>query len=88
MTILYLIPVWFALGFSVPLVWSISKAYRRARGPREVMCPDLSQSAIIQLDVRDAVAMHVMGNPVRKIQMCSRWPDREDCGRKCLAQVA
>jgi len=88
MTILYLIPVWFALGFSVPLVWSISKAYRRSRGPREVMCPEISQSAVIQLDVRDAVAMHVIGNPVRKIQLCSRWPERQACDRKCLAQVA
>jgi len=48
----------------------------------------LSQSAIIQLDVRDAVTMHVIGNPIRKIQSCSRWPERETCDRKCLAQVA
>ena len=54
MTILYLIPVWFALGFSVPLVWSISKAYRRAKGPREVLCPDLSQSAIFHPKHRES----------------------------------
>jgi len=88
MTILYLIPVWFLLGFSVPLLWSVSRAYRRLRVPREVICPETSLSATIALDVRDAIKMHVIGNPVRKIQMCSRWPEREGCGRHCLSQVA
>jgi hypothetical protein len=88
MTILYLIPVWFFLGMFVPLAWSVSKAYRRSSGPRTVTCPENTQTATIELDVRHAVAMHVLGNPVRKIQRCSRWPELEACDRNCLAQVA
>lgn len=88
MTILYLIPVWFVLGFSIPIAWSVSRAYRRSKGAREVICPEISQSATIELDVRDAVKMHVLGNPVRKIQMCSRWPERQTCDRACLMHAA
>jgi hypothetical protein len=88
MKILYLIPVWFVFGMFVPLVWSVSKAYRRSSGPRLVNCPADSQPATIELDVQHAVAMHVLGNPVRKIQHCSRWPERQACGRNCLTQVA
>lgn len=88
MTILYLIPVWFFLGMFVPLAWSVSRAYRRSSGPRVVNCPADSQPATIELDVQHAVAMHVLGNPVRKIQQCSRWPERQACDRNCLTQVA
>lgn len=88
MTILYLIPVWFALGLSVPIAWSVAKVYRRSRGPRAVTCPENSQPATIELDVRHAVAMHVFGNPVRKIQRCSRWPGQQACDQNCLTQVA
>jgi hypothetical protein len=88
MTILYLIPVWFFLGMFVPLAWSVSRAYRRSSGPRVVNCPENSQLATIELDTRHAVAMHVLGNPVRKIQHCSRWPEQQACNRDCLTQVA
>jgi hypothetical protein len=88
MSILYLIPVWFVLGLSVPIAWSVAKACRRSRGPRAVTCPENNQPATIELDVRDAVAMHVLGNRVRKIQHCSRWPEQQACDRNCLTQVA
>jgi hypothetical protein len=88
MTILYLIPVWFFLGFSIPIIWSISKAYRGSKGPKEIVCPEISLPATIQLDVRDAVKMRLIGNPVRKIQTCSRWPERQNCDGRCLSQLA
>lgn len=87
MSVLYLIPVWFILVMLIPITWSLSKIYSRSRGRRVVICPDNHRAANIELDARHAVAMHIIGNPVRKIQDCSRWPDRQDCGRECLAQV-
>jgi len=87
MSVLYLIPVWFVLALLIPTIWAISKMFSRARGRRVVICPDNHRAANIELDARHAVAMQIVGNPVRKIQDCSRWPDRQNCGRECLAQV-
>lgn len=87
MSILYLIPVWLVLALVIPAVWSMSKAYSRTWGRRIVMCPETNRRANIELDARHAVRMHVVGNPGRKIQYCSRWPERQACARGCLAQV-
>ncbi len=87
MSVLYLIPVWFVLALLIPLTWSVSKVYSRSRGRRVVICPDNHRAANIELDARHAVAMHVLGNPGVKIQDCSRWPNRQNCGRECLTQV-
>jgi len=84
MSILNLIPVWFALALLIPTVWAVAGAYRRARVARAVMCPQAGQSAVIVLDPRDAALMHILGNPARRIQSCQNWPERQGCGRECL----
>ena len=88
MSVLYLIPVWFILALLIPAIWSVSKVYSRSQGRRIVVCPGNHRVANIELDARHAVAMHIAGNPGRKIQNCSRWPDQQSCARECLAQVA
>lgn len=87
MSILYLIPIWFFLALLIPTIWSMSKAYKRTWGRRIVICPETNRWANIQLDARHAIRMHVLGNPARQIQSCSRWPERQRCSRGCLAQV-
>jgi hypothetical protein len=87
MSVLYLIPVWFILGLLIPTAWAVSRVYSRSRGRRIVICPETNRSANVELDARHAVKMLVVGNPVQKIQACSRWPERQSCGRECLAQV-
>jgi len=88
MSILSLIPVWFVLALLIPIVWAVSGAYRRAKGRRPVFCPEAGQTAVIELNRRDAALMHVLGNPVRRIESCSRWPESQDCGRECLIGAA
>lgn len=88
MTVLSLVPVWFVLALLIPTAWVIGGAYRKWSGSRTVTCPETSQPATIALDARHAAAMHVLGNPVRKIQTCSRWLDRQTCDGGCLAQVS
>jgi len=87
MSVLFLIPAWFILALLIPIAWSVSKVYSRSRGRRIVICPDNHRAANIELDARHAIAMHMVGNPIRKIQACSRWPEQQGCGRECLAQV-
>jgi hypothetical protein len=88
MSILYLIPVWFVLGLLIPAAWSIGKVYRRSRNRRAVVCPEIKAFALIQVDARHAAAMHILGNPVRQVQSCSRWPGRRSCDRACLLGLA
>jgi hypothetical protein len=87
MSILSLIPVWFVLALLIPIVWALAGAYRRARGQRPIVCPQAGQSAVIALDRRDAALMHILGNPPRRIEFCSRWPEDQDCARDCLASL-
>jgi len=87
MSVLFLVPVWFILVLLIPIAWSVGKVYNRSLGRRIVRCPETNRAANIELDARHAVAMHVVGNPVRKVQACSRWPEHQSCGRECLAQV-
>jgi hypothetical protein len=86
MRILMLIPVWFVLALLIPTVWVIAGFYRKLRGRRPVLCPETGLGTTIELDAPHAVAMRVLGNPIRKVQFCSRWPERQTCARKCVAQ--
>jgi hypothetical protein len=87
MSVLLLVPIWFILALFIPTAWSVGKVYSRSRGRRIVICPETRRAVNIELDARHAVAMHVVGNPVQKVQECSRWPERQGCSRECLAQV-
>jgi hypothetical protein len=84
MSILHLVPVWFTLALLVPIALAIGGAYRRSKGRRTVICPETSESAFIALDARHAALMHVIGERPRRIQACSRWPERQACGANCL----
>lgn len=84
MTILHLVPVWFLLALLIPTALAIGGSYRGAKGRRTVICPESSESALIALDARDAALMHVLGERPRRIESCSRWPERQACGRTCL----
>ena len=85
MSILSLIPVWFVLALTIPIVLAVAGAYRRAKGQRPVTCPRVGQPAVIELNRRDAALMHILGDSARKIEFCSRWTDHRDCERECLA---
>jgi hypothetical protein len=84
MSILSLIPVFFVLILVVPAAWALSRVYRSSRQPREITCPDAGQGATIQLDARNAIGMHALGDPRRRIQACSLWPERQGCAQHCV----
>jgi len=84
MSILSLIPVFFAVALLAPAVWALGKVYRRSHGAREVTCPEANHFATIQLDARHAVAMHARGETNRRVKSCSLWPERQACGQACL----
>ncbi len=65
----------------------IGKLYRRFRGTRLVTCPETQQTAAVEVDAwRAALTTPFTGTELR-LQDCSRWPEREDCGQECLRQI-
>jgi len=84
MSILSLIPVFFATALIAPPLWSLRKVYRRSRGAQEVTCPEAQHFATIELDARHAVKMHALGEAERRVRTCSLWPGRAGCHQACL----
>jgi hypothetical protein len=85
--VLYFIPVWFALALLVPIAWVLRGAYRRYQGQQPVICPETSLAAAVQVSTGHAMAMAIAGNPILRLQDCSRWPERRACGQQCLRQI-
>jgi len=84
MSVLSLIPLFFAIALVAPAVWALGKVYRRSHGPREVTCPEGAHLATIELDARHAVAMHAVGETDRRVKSCSLWPERQGCRQACI----
>lgn len=63
------------------------QAYFRNRGRRPVICPDNHQVVTVELDNTYAFSTALRGEEHDRLQSCSRWPEKADCGQECLAQV-
>ena len=80
----------FAVAFVVslvPLGWLVLRAYRNFRGTRVVTCPETRRPVAVELDAGHAAVTGVTGEADLRLQACSRWPERQDCGQECLAQI-
>ncbi len=62
-------------------------AYYSNRGRRRVVCPENNDSAEVELDPEYALKTAFRNHQQSRLQDCTRWPDRDDCGQECLAQV-
>jgi hypothetical protein len=63
------------------------QAYFRNRGRRKVVCPDNHEPVTVEVDSKFALATALKGEEHERLQSCSRWPEKGDCGQECLAQV-
>ena len=63
------------------------QSYFRNRGRRTVVCPDNHEPVTVELDNKFAFTTALRGEEHERLQSCSRWPDKHDCGQECLAQV-
>jgi hypothetical protein len=73
-----------ALGIIVKLLVS----WYRFRGERVVTCPENCRPAGVRLDAGLAARANLVGPAEFRLSDCSRWPEKGDCGRECLAQIA
>jgi hypothetical protein len=83
----FFVIAWFLLAIAVPVAWALGRAWRGARGSRQLTCPVIGAPAKITLDPWYAVRNHAFGNDELRIASCACWPECRDCGRECLEQV-
>jgi hypothetical protein len=63
------------------------QAYFRFRGKRLVTCPETQVAAAVAVAAGEAGLGAFVNEPTLRLQECSRWPERENCGQECLSQV-
>jgi hypothetical protein len=88
--------VGFALGVAIFLAlvgaaWVVRTgvgSWRKYRGVRLVNCPETMQAVAVEVNARHAARSAVDGQQQLRLQTCTRWPERQDCGQECLAQIA
>lgn len=63
------------------------RAYARYRGTRTVICPETKLQATVKIDAAHAALTSIVSRPDIRLESCSRWPLRKDCGQECLANL-
>jgi hypothetical protein len=86
---LFILPLFLIGAFLVtglPVALSLQN-YFANRGRQSVTCPDSKQPADVTVDRKFAFWTALRGQEHSRLESCSRWPEKGDCGQECLAQV-
>ncbi len=67
---------------------SVLHSYFRYRGKRLVNCPETLKAEAVDVAARTAAASAFLGWRTLRLDRCSRWPERQNCGQACLKQIA
>jgi hypothetical protein len=81
------IAIIFSIGFVYVLIPVALSVYAEFRKPRELLCPEDNQSALVNVDARHAAATAAYGAESFRLSGCSRWPERAGCHQACLRQI-
>jgi hypothetical protein len=63
------------------------RAFSPYRGTRIVTCPETGRPAVVEVDASHASMTSTVGLPDIRLENCSRWPLREQCGQECLTDL-
>jgi hypothetical protein len=63
------------------------QSYFRHRGRRTVVCPENHEPVTVELDNKYSFSTALRGQEHQRLESCSRWPEKGECGQECLAQV-
>ena len=72
---------------AVVIARTAGRAYLRYRGTRIVECPETERPVAVEVDAGDAARAALRGRDSVHLQDCTRWPERENCGQECLAEL-
>jgi len=78
------------IGLAVVLVVlgrAFVRTYLTYQGDRVVECPENRQPAGVRVDAAHALFTAFGGNPDLRLDTCSRWPEKRNCGQECLRQI-
>jgi len=73
-----------ALWFGIRWLVRSSSKYR---GSRLVTCPETEKPAIVEVDALHASLTSTVRLPDIRIENCSRWPLKGQCGQECLTNL-
>lgn len=65
----------------------VFQTYLRYRGQRVVTCPETHQPAAVHVDTLKAARVAMTGKQWIRLDECSRWPEKRNCGQECLSQI-
>jgi len=57
------------------------------RGTRLVKCPETGEHVAVHVDNKAAAASGMFGAPEIRLDACTRWPERQNCGQECLHEL-
>ncbi|HEX7296367.1 MAG TPA: hypothetical protein VF251_11470 [Pyrinomonadaceae bacterium] len=75
-----------AVAFFFGIRW-IMRALSKYGGTQIVTCPETKAPAHVEIDVVEAALTSAIGAADIRLQNCSRWPMRKDCGQECLLDL-
>jgi hypothetical protein len=72
--------LWFGIRWLV-------RSSSRYRGSRLVTCPETKKPAIVEVDALHASLTSTVRLPDIRLENCSRWPLKGQCGQECLTNL-
>jgi hypothetical protein len=70
---------------ALPVGFSL-QPYFRNRGRLTFVCPENHEPVTVELDNKFAFKTALRGEEHERLESCSRWPEKGECGQECLAQ--
>jgi hypothetical protein len=62
-------------------------SFSKFGGSRAVTCPDNGKRTLVEVDAMHATLTSALKRPDIRLQNCSRWPLKQDCGQECLVNL-
>ena len=59
----------------------------KLRGQRLVTCPQTQSAAAVEVAATEAALGCFVNEPTLRLEKCSPWPERQNCGQECLQQI-
>jgi len=72
--------LWFGIRWFV-------RSSSRYRGSRVITCPETKAPAVVEVDWLHASLTSTVGAPDIRLENCSRWPLKRECGQECLTEL-
>ena len=83
---LLIVIVVFAVALWFGIRWAV-RTFSRYRGSQIVTCPETKDPAIVEVDSLHASLTAAVGLPDIRLENCSRWPMKKECGQECLMDL-